>query len=258
LAKLERKPWRGRARGSIAAVAALLVLGSGCSGSSLGALDSILQGAGLPTGAGRLDTNTIVAGLRDALRVSTGEAVQQTSALNGFLGNELIRVRLPESIDPMVRTLRAIGFGRKIDELDVAMNRAAEKAAGEATDVFLDSIRQMTFSDARSILNGGDTAATDYFRRTSSAALRSRFEPIVAEKVQSVGLAQLYSGLVDRYRLLPIPGKQPAPELDSYVTDQALDGLFTVLGQEETRIRTDPAARVNELLKTVFGGSGGV
>jgi len=257
VAGLEGNPRQRRARGPVAALAALLLLGAGCSGSSLGAFDSILQGAGLPAGGGSLDTSTIVAGLRDALRVSTGEAVRQTSAPNGFLANELIRIRLPESIDPMVRTLRAVGFGPKIDELDVAMNRAAEKAAGEATDVFLDAIRQMTFSDARSILNGGDTAATDYFRRTSSAALRSRFEPIVAEKVQSVGLAQLYSGLVDRYQLLPIPGKQPAPELDSYVTDQALDGLFTVLGQEETRIRTDPAARVNELLKTVFGGSGG-
>ena len=136
------------------------------------------------------------------------------------------------------------------------MNRAAERAAGEATDVFLDAIRKMTFSDARAILDGGDTAATEYFRRTSSAALRSRFEPIVSEKMQTVGLAQLYSGLASHYQRLPVPGKEPAPELESYVTDHALDGLFTVLGEEETRIRRDPAARVNELLRTVFGGGG--
>ncbi len=252
MANLQRKR-PGAARGAVpAALAALLLLGPGCSGDSLGAVESILRGAGVYRSGGTLDTNTIVAGLRDALRVSTDEAVSRTSALNGFLANELIRIHLPESLESMARTLRSVGFGPQVDELDVAMNRAAERAAGQATDVFLDAIRQMTFRDARGILDGGDTAATDYFRRTSSAALRSRFEPIVARKMETVGLARLYSDLVGHYRLLPIPNKQEAPELESYVTDHALDGLFTVLGQEETRIRTDPEARVTELLRTVF------
>ena len=176
----------------------------------------------------------------------------RTSAVDGFLGSDRIRIRLPESLDPMAGALRAVGFGSSVDELEVAMNRAAEHAAGEATDVFLGAISRMTISDARGILDGGDTAATEYFRRNTSDALRSRFQPIVTEKVQEVGLAQLYDQLVTRYRALPIP-KRDAPELDGYVTERALDGLFTVLGQEEQRIRTDPSARVTQLLQTVFG-----
>ncbi len=242
-------------RGLLAAVALALACGvAGCSGggqTALGALERVLA-SGRPASGG-LDEDTIVAGLREALQVSTDAAVRLTSARDGFLANEAIRIRLPESLEPMTDALRAVGFGGPVDRLDVAMNRAAERAAGEATAVFLDAIRRMTFSDARGILQGGETAATEYFRRSSSEDLRERFEPIVAEKVQTVGLAQLYSGMVRRYEMLPVPDKRPAPELEGYVTDRTLDGLFTVLGEEETRIRRDPSARASELLRTVFG-----
>ncbi len=246
---------RGGLGAGAAGLALCLAVATGCAdGASLAGLETVLRQAGLPTGrsAAGLDAGTIASGLREALRVGTQNAVSRTSRLDGFLGSELIRIRLPESIEPMTDALRTIGFGRQVDELEVGMNRAAERAAGEAADVFLDAISRMTIDDARGILQGGDTAATEFFRRATSDTLRSRFEPIVTEKMQTVGLARLYDSMVARYRALPIPKKE-APALESYVTDRALDGLFTVLGQEEQRIRTDPAARVTELLRTVFG-----
>ncbi|MDH3214331.1 MAG: DUF4197 domain-containing protein, partial [Myxococcales bacterium] len=196
----------------------------------------------------------IVAGLKDALRVGTENAVGITSASDGFLGNALIRIALPESLDPMVSALRTVGLGSKVDALEVTMNRAAELAAGEAGEVFGDAIGQMSIADARGILDGGDTAATDYFRRVTSASLTERFEPIVDEKMQEVGLVGSYDQLADRYRAIPFIGSsKPPPEIGGYVTDKTLDGLFTVLADQERQIRTDPAARVNDLLRRVFG-----
>jgi len=194
----------------------------------------------------------VVSGLKQALEVGTRNAVELTSSQNGFLDNPLIRIKLPGALDKMATGLRAVGFGAQVDELDVAMNRAAERAAGEATDVFWQGIRQMTFSDAIGILNGGDTAATEYFERTTRDTLRARFEPIVSDKMNEVGVVQSYDQLVGRYEAIPFT-KKPSFDLRDYVTDKSLDGLFTVLGQEERKIRTDPAARVTPLLREVFG-----
>jgi hypothetical protein len=159
---------------------------------------------------------------------------------------------LPDSLETMAKGLRAIGMGSQVDELEVAMNRAAEKAAGQAKDVFWQGIRQMSFADAQAILQGGDTAATEYFDRTTRPTLRARYEPIVARTMDQVGLVRTYDDLVGRYTALPFT-KKPAFDLRSYVTDKALDGLFTVLGEEERKIRTDPAARTTKLLREVFG-----
>lgn len=133
------------------------------------------------------------------------------------------------------------------------MNRAAERGAGEAADVFVDAITRMSFDDARSLLQGGDTAATDYFRRTTSEALRERFTPVVREKMEQVGVARRYNTLVDRVAAIPFVSA-PSLSLDGYVTEQALKGLFTVLSDEEKKIRNNPAARVTPLLQRVFGG----
>jgi hypothetical protein len=225
--------------------------GAACAGDGL---EGVLRQAGIALPAGELDEGTIARGLRQALEVGTRRAVSRTAVEDGFLGNQRIRIPVPESLEPMASALRRFGLGAQVDELEVAMNRAAERAAGEAADVLLAAVRSMTLADARQILEGGDTAATEYFRRTTRAELRTRFEPIVAEKMQAVGLARLYDGLVARYEALPIP-KQPAPDLQEYVTDRALDGLFTSLAEEEQRIRADPAARTTELLRRVFGAS---
>ncbi len=200
-----------------------------------------------------LDEQTVAAGLREALRVATERTVISTSKLDGFLGNALIRIIMPEQFEVAAKTLRAVGFGKQVDELEIGMNRAAERAAGEATEVFLNSITQMTLEDAFGILNGGDNAVTNYFRSRTEEGLHERFKPIVTEKMSNIGLYKVYNGLTDYYNKLPLV-TTPALDLDEYVTQQALNGLFTVLGQEEKRIRTDPLARTTDLLRRVFGG----
>ena len=232
-----------------AVAAAALLLLSGCAGLDPSLLDAVLQGTG--TRAGTLDEATVARGLREALRVGTERSVASTSRSNGFLLNRLIRIRPPEELEPMLRGLRAVGFARQVDELETAMNRAAERAAGEATDVFVGAIARMTIADALGILRGGDTAATDYFRAQTSAALVARFSPIVDEKMREVGLYRIYQELGAAYAALPL-ARKPSLDLRAHVTDRAVGGLFTVLAQEETRIRQDPAARTTELLRRVF------
>lgn len=220
----------------------------------------VLLAAGSALGLGKkppiqeavLDEQTIAAGLKEALRIATERTVESTSKLDGFLGNALIRIVLPEQFETAAKTLRAVGLGDQVDELEVGMNRAAERAAGEATDVFLNAISQMTLKDATGILKGGDNAVTDYFRTHTEDSLRERFKPIVTEKMSEVGLYNIYNGLTEYYNKIPLV-TSPALDLDEYVTQHALDGMFTILGQEEKRIRTDPVARTTELLRRVFG-----
>jgi len=218
----------------------------GCAGSSsLSGLGDLLQSGGV-TGESR-----IVAGLKEALEVGTERAVGQTSRPDGFLDNSSIRIPLPDQLATMGKGLRALGLGAEVDELEVAMNRAAEEASGEATAVFWDAIGQMSFSDARGILDGGPTAATDYFEKTTRDPLNARFGPIVAKRMETVGVVEQYQALADRYAALPFT-EAPTAKLEQYVTDGALDGLFHVLGNEERKIREDPAARSTALLKEVF------
>jgi hypothetical protein len=235
------------------ALAAWTALGcAGGTGSS--GLDRVLEGIGQTSGSAALDEPTVIAGLREALRVGTDRTVASTARLDGYLANELIRIHTPESLRTMTLTLRAVGMGPQVDELEVAMNRAAEQAAGEAKEVFVSGIEKMTVQDAWGILRGGDTAATDYFRRTTSDELRARYAPIVEQKMSAVGLVRLYDDLVARYRAMPLAVlTQEPPDVRAHVTDRALAGMFTVLGQEETKIRRQPAARTTELLKKVFG-----
>ena len=202
--------------------------------------------------SGQLDEQTVIAGLKEALKVGTERTVLDTSRVDGFLGNALIRITLPEQYDGMASTLRKVGLGRYVDDLEVAMNRSAEQAAGEAREIFWKSITSMSVSDAYGILKGSETAATDYFRRKTSATLRQRFEPIVKSKMEQVGLYRVSSQLINSYNAIPFVEKPSAVNLDDYVTEQALSGLFAVLAQEEKKIRQDPAARTTELLKKVF------
>ncbi len=225
----------------------------GCTELQGGFADILSSGGlgGTGVSSGPLDESTVVAGLKEALRVGTERTVASTSRPDGYLGNSLIRIPLPENLDRMSSALRAIGFASQVDALEVAMNRAAEQAAGEAKTVFWDSVRAMSIADAFAILNGGETAATDYFRAETSAPLLARFQPIVREKMGAVGLYNLYNDLAGRYAQLPFV-TQPALDLDEYVSSRALDGLFTVLASEETKIRQDPAARTTALLRRVF------
>jgi hypothetical protein len=196
---------------------------------------------------------TVAAGLKEALNVGTERAVVSTSREDGFLGNALIRIALPEELDGMIGTLRDVGMGSVVDDLEVGMNRAAEAASSEAVDIFKDTVQNMTIADAFAILDGGDTAATDYFRERTSAGLTMRFEPIIQAKMAEVGVFNIYQDLVARYNRIPFVEK-PEVDLIGYVNEKTLAGLFTVLAQEETRIRKDPLARTTALLQQVFGG----
>lgn len=205
---------------------------------------------------GPLSEKTVADGLREALTIGTERASVSLSADGGFSANPRIRLGLPGALDDAASTLRRFGLGGQIDGFADTMNRAAERAAGEAVPVFAAAIREMTLSDVFAILKGPDDAATEYFRAHTSGALRERFAPVVDDSMKSVGLYAQYRELMGRYQALPFV-KPEVPDLAEYVTGKTLDGLFDVLAQEEAAIREDPAARTTALLRRVFGTPSG-
>ncbi len=245
--KTDRVHGTGRVR--LTTLVFLLVLSylAGCAAVQ----DLRLEDIGLG-GARPLDESTVTAGLKEALRVGTERSVDSTSQTDGFWGNALIRIALPDELDSMTGTLRDVGFGSLVDDFELGMNRAAEAAAGEAVDVFWEAVQQMSIADAFGILDGGPHAATQYFRVRTSEALTNRFRPIVENRMEEVGAYPLYRQLHDRYTQIPLVEK-PDLDLIGYVTDRTLSGLFQVLAGEEQRIRNDPIARTTELLRRVFG-----
>lgn len=198
--------------------------------------------------------STTASALKEALRIATERAVQSTSQTNGFLDNPKIRIPLPGKLTGMATALRGIGMGAQVDELEASMNHAAEKASAEATPVFVDAISQMSFKDATGILQGGDTAATVYFEKKTTDPLRAKFSPIVGDAMKDVGVTKIYDQLIGQYTKAVPFASAPKLDLNGYVTGETLAGLFTVVGEEEKKIRTNPTARATDLLKQVFGG----
>jgi hypothetical protein len=201
--------------------------------------------------ASGLSTDRIAAGLKEALAVGTGNAVAETGRPDGFLGNPAIKIPLPDNLKKLADGARMIGMGSQVDAFVVGMNRAAEQAAPQAKQIFLDAVKKMSFSDARHILTGGDTAATDYFKAQTSAQLTAAFAPIVHNAMENVGVIREYNALTQS----PIAGIAGVQNfnLDNYVVGKTLDGLFYMVGQEEMKIRKDPVAQTTSLLKEVFG-----
>ncbi len=229
-----------------------VILGITCSAQAQ--LDEIIKKAGdalsQNKAAGLTDTK-IVAGLKEALQVSTGKAVALTGRPDGFLKNQAIKILLPDKLRPVASGLRMVGMGSQVDALEVGMNRAAEQATPLAKQIFLNSLKKMTFTDARKILSDGGTAATDYFKRTSTDELTTAFSPMVHQSMLKVGVVQQYNKVVNS-----APGGTMLAgkfDLDKYVVGKTLDGLFYMLGEEEKKIRKDPAAQTTALLKEVFG-----
>lgn len=214
-------------------------------------LAAIATSGALAAGAAGV-TDWNAAGVREALGVATDRAVALASKPGGFLDNSLIHIKPPKTLRKIGSALRAVGMGQQVDELEVSMNRAAERASQEAKPVFVDAIKGMTLQDALGIVRGGDTAATDYFRGATEEKLRARFRPIVAASLSRVGARNQYNAVVERYRALPL-AEPTTLDLDDYTTKKTLDGLFKLLAQEETKIRKDPAKRTTSLLKKVFG-----
>ena len=199
-----------------------------------------------------LSNDKIAAGLKEALKVSTTKAVAATGRPDGFLKNEEIRILLPDKLRSAGRGLRLVGMGPQLDELEVGMNRAAEQATPLAKQIFLNALTKMSIDDARRILTGNDTAATEYFRGASSEQLTTAFKPIVHKTLQNVGVVRQYGQVMQNSLAAPLLQNQRF-DLDTYVVGKTLDGLFYMLGQEEMQIRKNPAARTTSILKEVFG-----
>jgi len=225
----------------------VLLITSGCETLQLVEEVSNLLGA-----RQELTMDTIIGGLKEALVVGTRNTVAQTGKKGGYTDNSLIHIPLPQKLQKFGSTLRAVGLGTQVDQFEQTMNEAAENAARTAAPVFVDAIKQMSFTDAKAILNGGNTAATDYFRQRTSGALRTRYSSVVSKHMNSLGAVRKYNDLVSRYNMIPLVPKATF-DPEAYVTDQALDGLFTVLATEEQKIRENPAARTTALLRQVFG-----
>ncbi|MDH4232202.1 MAG: DUF4197 domain-containing protein [Nitrospirota bacterium] len=213
--------------------------------------DGLLKSISGPA-TGEPDNDTVVSGLKEALSVGTKNAVSNVSQVDGYFGNKMIRILMPEKIQTVANVLSKVGYQKEVDDFVLSMNRAAEKAAPKAASYFVGAIKEMSFEDARGILNGGDTAATEFFRKKTHDKIYEAFKPIVSSSMNEVGVTRSYKNMMARYESLPFVDKQ-ALDLDHYVTNRALDGLFYMVGEEEKKIRTDPAARVTDLLKTVFG-----
>jgi len=214
-------------------------------------LTKILGLTGSP--AAGLDDATIVKGLKEALATGTGRAVTTVAKRDGYFGNPMIKILLPEKLRSTADLLARFGFRQEVDDFVLGMNRAAEKAAPKATEQFMAALKAMTFDDARNILRGDDNAATEYFRQKTGDKIHAAFKPVVSSSLQEVGAVQSYRRMTAKFEAIPFAGSVAAFDLDHYVTTRAVDGLFAMLGEEEKRIRTDPAARGSELLQKVFG-----
>jgi hypothetical protein len=214
-------------------------------------LDQIFKGLGIGQKAG-LSDEKIASGLKEALKIGTENTVNLTGKTDGYFLNQAIKILMPEKLRTLERGLRAVGYGPQVDEFVLSMNRAAERAAPAAKQIFWGALEQMTFEDARKILSGNETAATDYFEGKTTDKLTAAFRPVVDKAMNEVGVTRQYNELVDRFHAIPFVKKETF-DLDSYVVTKALDGLFHVLGEEEKKIRTNPEARVTGLLKEVFG-----
>jgi len=199
-----------------------------------------------------LSQDKVIAGLKEALEVGAGNAVQLTGAKNGFLQNEAIKIAMPAQLQKFDQALRLVGYGPQLDEFVVSMNRGAEQATALAKPIFIDAIKDMSFKDAKGILKGSDTAATEYFQKKTTDKLSAMFRPQVEAALNQVGVTRQYRELVGKYDSLPFMDSLTF-DPDQYVVDHSLKGLFHVLAEEERKIRTDPGARVTELLKDVFG-----
>jgi hypothetical protein len=233
-------------------------------------LDKIIAGL---SGNGAPDASLAAAGLKEALRISTDHAIDLTSVTDGFFKNEAIKILLPDELRPLEKALRMAGQGPKIDDFVLSMNRAAEQATPSARAIFENAIAQMTFDDALKILMGGNTSATDYFEVKTTPQLAAAFLPVVDASMQKKGVGARLNQLVafmgpagnlgsgslgnggfgtGNLGSMQAGGTQKVA-MTKYVLRKTLDGLFSILRKEETKIRTSPAARITPLLKRVFG-----
>ena len=210
-------------------------------------VEQLLKGI---TGSGITDSKAS-SGLKEALQVATEKAVSLTGRPNGYFSDAAIKILMPQKLQSMQQGLRAVGYGPQMDEFVLSMNRAAEQAAPAAKQIFGEAITSMTFDDAKKILNGGNTSATDFFKAKTTDKLTAAFKPVVDKSMSEVGVTSQYQALVGKFETIPF-AKTQSFDLGNYVTGKALDGLFHVVGEQEKLIRTNPSARTTALLQEVF------
>jgi hypothetical protein len=215
-------------------------------------LKNVLQKAkeqsGLLTKSDGLD---IGAGLKEALHKGVTEQVTKLTATDGFYRNEAVKILMPDELQKVDKTLRQMGMAKLADEGILALNRAAEDAVGEATPVFVEAIKSMSITDAKSILTGSDNAATSYLQTKTTASLYTKFQPVVQKSIGKVGADVIWNSIISKYNNLPLVSKVN-PDITDYVTNKALDGVFTMIAVEEKEIRTNLNARSSDLLRKVF------
>jgi Protein of unknown function (DUF4197) len=203
------------------------------------------------TGAAGLSTTEIISGLKQALTIGTQNSTSQLSALDGFFKNAAIKILLPEDAKKVESTLRSLGMGSMVDKAILSMNRAAEEAAKGAGTIFINSVKQMTITDAVNILKGGDFAATNYFKEKTTAELTQKFKPVIEKALNNVNATKYWGDVTTVYN--NFSSNKVNTDLNAYVTQKAMDGIFLQVGLEEQKIRKNPVARTTEILKKVFG-----
>jgi hypothetical protein len=218
------------------------------------ALVVLLAAATTAVAAGLADLSNrdAVAGLQEALVKGSHAAVERLGVENGFFGNERVKIPLPDSFKRAERLMRSVGLGKHADELVLRMNRAAEAAVPEARALLVNAVKTMSVQDAKSILTGGDDAATRYFQRTTSDPLSQKFLPIVKKSMEKVRVAEQYDEFARRGGRFGLVKEQDA-NLENYITRKALDGLFIVIAEEEKKIRKDPVGSASAIISKVFG-----
>lgn len=217
------------------------------------AVGGAVAGSGTSKG-GALSETEIANGLKEALKVGAGNATNQLSAVNGFFGNAAIKVLMPPEARKVETALRSVGMGAQVDKAILAMNRAAEDASKRALPIFTNAITSITITDGLNILRGSNDAATQYLRGRTTNDLTVAFRPVVQQSLSKTNATRYWTDVMNLYNKLPTTRQKINPDLASYVTERALNGIFVQVAQEETKIRTNPAARVNDILKRVFGG----
>jgi hypothetical protein len=205
------------------------------------------------TSASVLSNDQIIQGLKEALSIGAEKAIGILGREGGYLDDAQVKIPLPSGLKSVAKGLRSFGQGELVDEFEMTINRAAERAVPETLSIFGDTIREMSVQDAQGILDGGDTAATDYFKEKSSGRLTQAILPIVQRATREAGVTAAYKGLVSQVGFLGNYVDMSSLDLDNYVTTRALDGLFLKLAEQEQLIRRDPVARTTDILKTVFG-----
>lgn len=205
----------------------------------------------LPQGTGILSQAEIGNGLKEALNNGITKQVSKLTATDGFFKNEAVKILLPEELQTVDKKLRQIGMSKLADEGLKVINRAAEDAVKEATPIFVDAVKQMTFNDAKNILMGNESSATTYLQNTTSTALYAKFNPVIKNSYTKVGADKVWSQIITKYNSIPLV-KKVNPDLTDYTTNKAMEGVFKMIAVEEKDIRTNLSSRSSDLLKKVF------